>query len=669
MISGARLIAPEGFLSLERGKIYHFLHSDGSTNRVRLVEFYDGNHELASLLITLTRIEFEDALEDGLILEVGITDNTPPWLEPVGGISISHRESRRVSSKESYDQKVNRRFAAISDLVLRLAEILSSDSPDAIINAHAKAHKPEQNAARLRLWFYTYIVFGHNKWALMPPLHRIGGWNRDNPSYVRKLGRPSLHGKSWGFRSDQAMKEKILSGYIAYRSPYKTANTIYAEILTKVFGCVAKKGSDGIRFIHPNGEPFPTFSQVRYQIEQSINPKQRSIGVRGTHKTRAISGSLGSFADRLLNVNQRVEFDGYYISEKLSGVTEGSAVDSFCVVRAVCGLSGLILGIGFADGKESMDAYRMCLYSMASDKVKYCELFGITIESDDWPSQGLSGALVFDRGPGANYDVEPEISWLGTFENTPVFSGQSKATVESSHPRDKKTWDQPSYFHSTLNFVQMAKREIVQVLLDNRVSDASRRMDEELVLAGVKPTPVAIFQYWDKRARNSGQTMHPDTAVRKFLAERPATIQKDAVYFYGRKYRSQSLVETGVFDRVAKNGVISTSAYTLTMCVRHIWIEVNGTLYELDFLRSQRTREGFGDISLRDLQVIDQMRHEGKAVLRDETPATNQHMWDKFKQNTGEDAFGGSRKPGRPPKDSSARRDSDDYDRLTGKTG
>lgn len=670
MMTGSRLIAPEGFQCLAKGVAYHFLHNNGGTNRVRLIEFADDDKELRSHLITLTRIEFEDALETGLIVEDDMMDNSPPWLEPVERTSVAHRESLRVSAKETYDQKVNRRFAAISDLVVRLEEILSSDNPDAVINSHAKASRPQQNASRLRLWFYTYVVFGQHKWTLMPPLHRIGGWNRDDPSYMRRLGRPSPKGKNWGYRSDQKMKERILSGYLASSSPHKTANDIYSDIVTKKFGCVAVKKKDGnIEFIHPRGDPFPTQDQVRYQVEQSVSSRHRSIAVRGAHKTRARSGSDGSFADRLLNVNQLIEFDGYYIKEKLSGVSEGSAVDSFCVVRAVCGLSGMIVGIGFAEGKENMKAYEMCLFSMASNKVKFCELFGMPIESDDWPSIGLARGLVFDRGPGATYDVEAQINWLGTFENTPVFSGQSKASVEASHPRDKKTLDQPTYFHSKLNFVLMARREIMQVIVDNRTSDAGRRLDEDLILARVKPTPLAIFNYWDIRGRNSAHHMKFDTGIRKFLAERPAVIRRDAVYFFGRKYRSPSLVATGVFDRVAKDGVISTTAYTLTMCVRHIWIEVHGELYELDFVRPQRTLEGSVDISLRDLQVIDQLRREGAAALRDEIPATQQYFCEMYKQQTGEDAFAGKREKGRPAKNAAAKRDSADYHRFQGTAG
>ncbi|MBA5401949.1 hypothetical protein [Pseudomonas aeruginosa] len=260
-------------------------------------------------------------------------------------------------------------------------------------------------------------------------------------------------------------------------------------------------------FIQPNGEPFPSFGQMKYWAEQMIGPKNLARELNGKHKARSQAGSAGSFAERLSNLCQRVEFDGYYISEKLSGITEGSAVDGFCVVRAVCGLSGAVVGIGFAEGRETMEAYKMALFSMALDKVKFCELFGLNISSEEWPCYGLTGGVIFDRGPGATYGSEPEINWLGSIELTPTFSGQSKATVESSHPRDKKSLEQPTYFHSKLNFVLMARREILQVLTDNQSSDASGRMTEEMIINRVKPTPHGIWNFLDSRGRNSSIAM------------------------------------------------------------------------------------------------------------------------------------------------------------------
>ncbi len=667
MIAGARIIAPQGCLCFEKDKIYFFLRSDSVSNRVLLVQFHDDSKGLRTTLFKISSFEFEESLEAGLLIEVTPSEKFPPWLKPIQGISTAELEARRTSNKKTYEERVNNRYFAIAELVRREADILALVDPDAAINAHAKSSRPQQNAARLRLWFYTYIIFGHNKWSLMPPLHRLGNGNRDNSNRMRKLGRPHKKGKHYGYSCDTAMQQKILKGYLKYRSPYKTANQIYSDILTKEFGCSSVKRGEGFEFAHPSASPFPSFPQVRYWTEKLVSQKSRAAYTHGKNKARVQSGPLGSFSERLVNINQLVEFDGYYISEKLSGLTEGSAVDSFCVVRAVCVLSGTIVGIGFAEGRENKAAYEMCLFSMAVNKVKFCELFGVTIKPEEWPCEGLAGNIVFDRGPGSTYEDESQVNWLGALENAPVYSGQSKASVESSHPRDKKTLDQPTYFHSKLNFVQMARRELLQVLSDNATSDASMRMEESMYLAGVKPTPLGIWNYWDARGRNSARGMLFESAARSFLSTHPVAIKSDGVYLYGRKYRSSALIATGVFDRIARKGVIQAQARVLAMCVRHIWLDIDGVLYELDAVRTHRTVDGEIDISLRDLQEIHRIQLDSAAASRDERPAAQQHFRDRFKQETGEDGFGGERRTGRPSKSSSAKRDESDYNVFRGK--
>lgn len=662
MMVGARIIAPEGYKQFETGETYHLLRSDSHGHRVRLIWFINQDKDVSAELLTISRLEFEEALASGLLVENG-RDDYPPWLEPIQNQSIPFLESQRSSPKEKYEQKVDRRYLVISNLVSRLDEVLESDNPNLLINAHAKSYRPKQNAGRVRLWFYSYIVFGFNKWALLPRFHRIGQWDRETST--KKLGRPSPKGRKHGYPCTAEMKAKILSGFLKCKGYYRTQEKIYRAVVTQEFGCAV--GKDARHFYHPEGKPFPSASQFKYWLSKMISPDALTRELKGAKKARAKSGSMGSFASRLMNLNQRVEFDGYYITEKLSGVTEGSAVDSFCVVRAVCGLSGMVVGIGFAEGRESMDAYRMALFSMATDKVKFCELFGMTIKPEEWPCIGVSGGIVFDRGPGATYDVEPEIHWLGSIELTPTYSGQSKATVESSHPREKADLEQPTHFHSKLNFVQMARRELMQVLKDNSSSDASKRMTEEMFLSGFIPTPLNIWTYLDARARNSSIGISYVEAIRTFLVKHPVTIHKDAVYFYGRRYRSEELVETNVFDRVARGGSIKTNAFVLTMCVRHIWLELEGVIYELSSMRTVRTLDGDIDISLSDLMKIDLMRRQVANELAHQRPAIHQHIDDRFKDATDKDWDAGQRKLGMASKGGAAQRDTADYKRFIGK--
>lgn len=662
MMAGSRLIAPEGCGELVKGKEYHFLISDGGCNRVRLVEF-DEEGSFA-MLHTMTRLCFEAALEAGEIVETGSHDY-PPWLGAAAGIETSWREGRRVSPKESYEEKVDRRLMSIAELIPKTAEILASDNPEAIINAHARASKPRQHPARIRLWFFTYLVFGQTKWALMPRVNRCGNWDRSEKT-DKKLGRPSGRGQNFGYPVTPDMKEKILKGFLQCKRVDKTKDEIYGASLREVFGCRIRESSGGKEVYHPNGEPFPSFHQFWDWVKKQTDPAALAKDMKGPSAARAESGDIGSFAQMIGNLNQRLEFDGYYPSEKISGIIEGAPLDSFCVVRAACTLSGAVAGIGFARGKESLEAYRMALFCIAVDKVKYCELFGITIKPDEWPFEGLSSQMVFDRGPAAQMDVAGAKAWLGRLELTPTHSGQSKATVESSHPRDKQFKDQAVHVHSGLNLVEMARREIRRAVKDNEKSDASDRMDGDMWLEGFSPTPLNVWKYHDSLGRNHGIKMPFDEAVREFLTPMPAVIRRNGVYFYGRKYNSNSLMNTGVFDRVARNGVISIIAYSMTMCVRHIWIEVEGRLHELSFVYTASTRANSGDISLEDLQFINKSRLHAQGKHRNEKVAIEQHHYQEHEKETGKGWHTGVRKLGSPAKDAVAQRDLEDQRRLIG---
>ena len=662
MMAGSRLIAPQGCGELIKGKEYHFLISDGGCNRVRLVEFDEKGS--TAKLHTMTRLRFEAALEDGEIVEAGSHDY-PPWLRATAGIETKWRESRRVSPKQSYEEKVDGRLMSIAELIPKRAEVLASDDPEAIINAHARASKPRQHPARVRLWFFTYLVFGQTKWALMPRFDQCGKWDRSEKT-DKKLGRPSGHGQSHGYPVTPEMKEKILHGFSKHKRVDKTKDDIYGDSLRKTFGCRTRQGSAGKEFYHPKGEPFPSFNQFWNWVKRQTEPAALAQEMIGPSAARAKSGDIGSFAHMIGNLNQRLEFDGYYPSEKISGIIEGAPLDSFCVVRAVCALSGAVVGIGFARSRESLEAYRMALFCIAVGKVKYCELFGIDIKPEEWPSEGLSSQMIFDRGPAVYMNVSESKEWLGRLEVTPTHSGQSKATVESSHPRDKQFKDQPVHVHSGLNLVEMARREIRRVIKDNETSDASDRMDGDMWLERFSPTPLNVWNYHDALGRNHGIKVSFEEAIREFLTPMPAVIKEKGVYFFGRKYNSKELTNTGIFDRVAHSGVIRVIAYSMTMCVRHIWVEVEGRLHELSFVYTASTRPGSGDISLEDLKFINELRLQAQAKRRNEKVAIEQYHYQEYEKETGKAWHTGVRKPGRAAKSPEAQRDIDDQRRIMG---
>jgi hypothetical protein len=662
MIAGSKIIASAGCGSLSKNELYYFLVNDRSTNRARLAWF--DNEGLNVHLITLTSLDFETALEVGDIKEVGIADACPPWLGSITGANIMYLELQRVGPKETYDAKVNRRFLAISELLDQTPAILGSDKLEALINAHARNQSPVQNTKRLRLWFFSYLIFGQTKWSLMPKLKNIGLWDRSE-KITKKLGRPSRKGAKSGFPITPAMKEQILTGFDRAKSVLKTRREIYGEAMRITFGCheIALEES---KFYHPRGEPFPSDNQFWNWVIKQTDPTFLSKALNGKSKARRLSGSVGKFSDLLSNLNQVVEFDGYNPPEKISGFIEETALNGFNVVRAVCGFSGLIVGIGFARGSEDMEAYRNALFCMAIGKARYCELFGITINPDQWPAYGMPMNIVFDRGPAASMSIKEADNWLAKLELTPTHDGQAKASVESSHPKKKKNKDQASYRHSKLNHIEIAQKHIYQLLMDNKTSNASARMSEEMWQHNFTPTPINIWKYWDERGRNRGIAISFEDAVRKHLTPHNATIRRDGVYLYGRRYNCKALTDTRIFDKVARQGSIKVVAHVLTMCVRHIWIDVEGTLHELSFMRPAGSGSDNSDISLFELKDIQQARTRSVARLKREHASLEQAEIRAFEKSTGKSWHSGTTKLGSPVKNEATRRDNADLTRVMG---
>lgn len=348
-----------------------------------------------------------------------------------------------------------------------------------------------------------------------------------------------------------------------------------------------------------------------------------------------------------MNLYEDIECDGYYFVDKLTALDGVTPIPGFCVIRIVCSVSGAILGIGFAKGAESLEAYEMALFSMAIEKKDFFRLYGYLGKPEEWPCEGLSPSVITDRGPFASINVEKHSSWLNSFEVTQAYSGQSKATAESSHPRLKNIIQAPSYFQSSKNYVQMAKAEIAKALEDNHISDASGRMVEEMWDAGFTPTPHNIWVYMNDIGRTSARSIKLHQAVRLFLKQKDVVIRRDGVYLLEQNYYSEELASTGVFNRIVRNGVIQTKAYVMNMCVRYIWLELDGRIYELAARYSIRTVNEDSYISIYELEDRVPKISRSKAKLRNERPAISAYFHQQFEESTGIEWDAGQEKKGR----------------------
>lgn len=659
---GIQLTAPEGYRQLLQGETYFFLKNDTKNGRVFFVHFSGASMaKPEATLFSMAVGDFENGLQHGHITVSNEQRHFPPWLDMLEGINPSHLDALRPQAKETHQSRVNNRFLLIAEAVMDSSQIFAAKDPSAEIHRYARACSTPQNESRFRLWYLTYLCFGHNVWSLLPPFCRIGHWERsDHPE--TKFGRPSLaHGPSYGHAMTPQMITLCVKGYEKYRGLGVKMTDIFQKTMNNQFGCrVITKASGMKAFVHPNGNPFPTYEQFRYQINKAFGLEQVQNTLYGATRHRSrLAPSKGSFSQQVANLMEIVEADCYYLKERPRGFIEGSALPPVCVCRARDLLSGMLVGIGFSFGKEHSSAYRMMLFCMAVKKKFFCSLFGVEISDEEWPNQGLPPYLRVDRGPGAKHDLIKDLEKRFPIRDLPPsWSGQSKATIESSHPRDIKTEGEPTFIQSNLSPVSLAIREIFGTLKFNHSADMSHRIQPCSEMIMVAPTPSGIWNYYDGLLRTEAQPMALEDAIRTFLTPTKFAVKRNGIWFRSQRYDSDALRETGILDKVASSTELGISGFILDFCVRHIWVEIDGRLLMLDAKLKIRDDENVLYKSLAELDQWHEQRSKINSEFVEHQHAVGVDYRQRFQEQTGMAWDAGRRKSGKPAKDATAMQES-----------
>lgn len=662
---GTQIVAPNGFEQLAQGVTYHFLKSDGkrSDPRTLLVHFSvaDRFEKTKAHLIVFKRDRFEAGLAEGVIVPLTDQSKLPPWLKLWEGVDLSQIDLFRPRAKIPHSARVEDRLLMIAPHLKDVETILAAENPAAEINRRALSCKPVQNETRFRLQFLTYLCFGCSVWSLLPPFHRIGKWLRFERS-GRKYGAPSIaYGRTYGYPSTEQMKCRCIDSYVRYAGLGKTMSGIYRTAMIEEFKCRAITLQSGMEaFSHPQGEPFPTYWQFKYRVMQEfgIEQIQRTLYGEVRHRAR-LAATKGHFSEEVANLYEKVEADGYF-SERPRGYIEGSALKPLCVVTGRDVLSGKLLGIGFSFGAEHSTAYRMMLFCMAVPKKYFCMLFGIPFQDGEWTNEGIPAHFGVDRGPGARHTLIEDLEKRFPIrEIAPSWAPQSKATIESSHPRDVRTEGQPTFIQSNLTPVQLAKKEILRLLKYNHTADMSDRFDPDGEMAFVPPNPIGLWNYYDKRFRNDAQPMCIEEAVRTFLTPVELDLRDGAVWLEGRPFKSAEFVETCILEKAARANVPTPKlpGYMLDLCVRYVWVEVKGRLFLVEGQLRTRGDQDKLWTSFEELRQWSEARRKVNSAFAVHKHAASSKYMYRFKDATGKSWHSWTRRAGAAKRNSIVRQE------------
>jgi hypothetical protein len=260
---------------------------------------------------------------------------------------------------------------------------------------------------------------------------------------------------------------------------------------------------------------------------------------------------VGAFSQDSANYLESAEGDVYQIPEYPRNLMNAKPAPALRVCRLVDKTTGNIFGVGFSQGSETSEAYRLAKFCAVVPRELIGRMFGIPATEETWPGRGLPAREIVDRGPGS----APSANGVGD-NASPIrelaqsWSGQAKATVESSHPRNVSLEGQPTYVVSHLNVFQMARREILRTIAENERKDAVDRVTPEMMAAGVAGNPAAITRFLLGRLRTSAVPMATDAAIRKYLRPVEFEHKPNGLSLEGMQFSYNHLFERGLPRRV-----------------------------------------------------------------------------------------------------------------------
>ena len=251
-----QFIAPEGFLTMRKGDVHHWLRTDAARGRVVFVVL---TLELRARLVVIDHLQLTSALGRDII-RAPEPQRLPPWLHSLGSIDavqVLINEAIQIEGSQKRPNNaarvVDTRLSYIQPAINDLRSILSADDPNFALNVHARCCDPPQNESRFRTWVYTYVAFGYSSAALFPAYHSRGRWNRLDPVHTKPQGRPGQSGARCRFNMSPELVDRITASFIKHARIGQTRDKIYADAMRKEFGCRTQAVGSRTVFVHLEG--------------------------------------------------------------------------------------------------------------------------------------------------------------------------------------------------------------------------------------------------------------------------------------------------------------------------------------------------------------------------------------------------------------------------------
>ncbi|MFD1174516.1 hypothetical protein [Oceanobacillus picturae] len=397
---------------------------------------------------------------------------------------------------------------------------------------------------------------------------------------VPKFGRKKIHNNCEQSlrlpkdlkKQELNWKEVIISSFDKYykKNSKATLQSAYLEMLEL---CFSKKIEvDGISKLQLE-DSYPSYWQFEYHTRHLRYTKD-TLSKRWGSKNFELKGR------EILSVSQEKVYGPgslFQIDATIADVFIVASINREDIIgRPVLyfvtdSFSRLITGVYCGLEGPSWNGQMMALVNSASDKVAFCQRYGVNIVEEEWPCAHIPQAIRGDRGELISAMAEEMVRLQGiNIENTPPFRADLKGVVErkfgiiqgSIKPivpgyidSDYRVRGGKDYrLEAALTLEEFTKIIILEILNHNAKLIKGYRKPKDLLKDKVPAQPIKLWS-WGIRNRSGMLRKVTEKEMKLTLMPRyEALVTAQGVKYRGMFYTSRKAVEEEWFSRARVRG-------------------------------------------------------------------------------------------------------------------
>jgi hypothetical protein len=471
--------------------------------------------------------------------------------------------------KASRDRR-ERAWSCIASLVSDEPGVYVSDTRAQMIAGAATVHHVHPDT--VRNWMLDYWKRGMTRNALLGDWDKCGGPGKDKATSGAKRGRPRFISPGTGMNADEAVRkifEVVIKNYFLGNAK-ATLRGVWRTMLRKFYS--DHVAQEGTRLILRDVDRIPSYRTFDYWYRKRRD-LQREVNARKGKKfwEKTLRPLLGNSTDEAIGPGFRYQIDATIADVYLVSKVNPKDVIGRPVLYVVIDVwSRMIAGIYVGIERPSWTAALMALLNAGSNKMEFCEQYGIGIEPAQWPCESLSNVLLGDRGELESKLAERLSNVLHvTVENAPPYRADWKGIVERQFGSlqakfapfvdgyiDVDYLERGGHDYrldATLTLDDFTRVVIHSVLEHNASIINGYPMTVEMTREGVVPSPNELWKWGIRKRSGALRTYSSDTLRFALMHTAQATVTASGIEFHSRQYSCPYALEQGWFSRARRD--------------------------------------------------------------------------------------------------------------------